>query len=49
MSDMDAALPDILAHSPVRVVFGPGRLADLGMLAREEGAQRTLVVSDSGV
>lgn len=49
MSDMDAALPDILRHSPVRVVFGPGRLADLGMLAREEGAQRTLVVSDSGV
>ena len=49
MSDMDAALPDILAHSPVRVVLGPGRLDDLGMLAREEGAQRTLVVSDSGV
>ena len=49
MSDTDAALPDILRHSPVRVVFGMGRLDDLGVLAREEGAHRILLVSDSGV
>ncbi|MCH7703399.1 MAG: iron-containing alcohol dehydrogenase [Planctomycetes bacterium] len=49
MSDTDAALPDILGHSSVRVIFGPGRLDDVGVLAREEGAQRILLVSDGGV
>ncbi|MBX7168493.1 MAG: iron-containing alcohol dehydrogenase [Pirellulales bacterium] len=32
-----------------RVLFGPGRLAGLGELAREFGARRALVVSDEGV
>jgi alcohol dehydrogenase len=34
---------------PTRVVFGPGRIGELGDLARELGAKRALVVSDSGV
>jgi alcohol dehydrogenase len=32
-----------------RIVFGPGRLAELGALARELGATRVLVVSDPGI
>lgn len=44
------ALPDILRHSPVEVVFGPGASARLGELARKHGArQRVLVVSDTPI
>ena len=32
-----------------RIVFGPGRMADLGQLAKELGCSRTLVVSDPGI
>ena len=32
-----------------RLVFGPGEIARLGILARECGARRALVVSDPGV
>jgi len=34
---------------PTRIVFGPGRLAELGNLAQELQAQRVLVCSDAGV
>lgn len=42
-------LPDALRHSPVRAVFGPGALAQLGQLAQEQGATRVLLVSDPGI
>lgn len=42
-------LPPILDHSRVRVVFGSGRLADLGAIAKEEGASHALLVSDPGI
>lgn len=42
-------LPMAPPHSPVRVAFGPGRLADLGTLAAAEGAKRALLVSDPGI
>ena len=32
-----------------RVMFGPGRLAEIGRLARELGGKRVLVVSDPGI
>lgn len=32
-----------------RIVFGPGSLAQLGLLAREQGFARTLLVADPGV
>lgn len=32
-----------------RVIFGPGSLAQLGELARENGAQRVLLVTDAGI
>ena len=34
---------------PTRIVFGPGRIGELGDLARGLGATRALVASDSGV
>jgi alcohol dehydrogenase len=44
------ALPDILRHSPVEVIFGSGAAARLGELARKHGArQRVLVVSDTPI
>lgn len=39
----------LLRHSPVRVVAGPGRLDQLGRLARDEGARRVLLVTDPGL
>jgi alcohol dehydrogenase class IV len=36
-------------HARTRVVFGPGTLARLGMLARDLGFGRTLLVADMGV
>ena len=42
-------LPSILRDSAVRVVFGAGRLAELGGLAAELGAKRVLVVTDPGI
>ena len=42
-------LPDILSASPVRVVFGAGRLSELGSLAKHEGASRVLLVTDPGI
>ena len=34
---------------PSRVVFGPGRLEELGELVRELGGRRVLVVTDAGI
>ncbi|MEP0848264.1 MAG: iron-containing alcohol dehydrogenase [Phycisphaerae bacterium] len=44
-----ANLDELLRASPVRVVFGPGALAQLGTLCRELRAQRVLLVSDPGI
>ncbi len=43
------AMSALLRHSPVEVVFGSGRLAELGRHARAHGARRVLVVTDPGV
>lgn len=43
-------MPPFDFHLPTRIVFGPGRLAELGELARSLGAiERVLVVSDPGI
>jgi len=42
-------LPAILSHSPVRVLFGLGLLAELGQCARAEGARHVLLVTDPGI
>ncbi len=42
-------LPAILAHSPVRILFGPGLLDDLGCSARDEEAGCVLLVTDPGI
>src|ERR1700755_354656 len=34
---------------PTRIVFGPGKIAELGRLAAGLGAKRVLVVSDPGI
>src|SRR4051794_8547898 len=34
---------------PTRIVFGPGKLADLGGVAAALGAKRVLVVTDPGI
>ena len=34
---------------PTRIVFGPGKLSELGALAASLGAKRALVVSDPGI
>ncbi|MCH8966884.1 MAG: iron-containing alcohol dehydrogenase, partial [Planctomycetes bacterium] len=49
MRDHAAGLPEILAHSPVQVVFGEGRLCELGELARAHRAKRLMLVTDPGV
>ncbi len=49
MSESSNTLPDILKHSPVRVVFESGALGRLGELARQEDASRVLLVSDPGI
>lgn len=42
-------LPDVLRHSPVRVVQGTGKLAEIGRLAAEEGGHGVLLVTDPGI
>lgn len=42
-------LPEILEGTQTRVAFGPGRLGELGELARGEEASRVLVVTDPGI
>ncbi|MCO6439302.1 MAG: iron-containing alcohol dehydrogenase [Phycisphaerae bacterium] len=49
MTDKGPSLPAVLEHSPVHVVFGACGLTKLGALAREEGAQRVLLVTDPGI
>lgn len=39
----------VLEHSPVRVVYGPGLLREVGSLAKLEGASRVLLVTDPGL
>jgi alcohol dehydrogenase len=36
-------------HCPTRIVFGPGRVAELGALTAELGVKRAMVVSDPGI
>ncbi len=36
-------------HCPTRIVFGPGKLTELGSLASGLGSTRVLVVSDAGI
>jgi alcohol dehydrogenase len=36
-------------QSPTRIIFGPGKIAELGAVAAGLGAQRVLVVSDPGI
>ncbi len=45
----DSELPLILGKSRTPVVFGAGKLAELGALARREGASRILLVTDPGI
>lgn len=42
-------LPAFDYHPRTRVVFGPGKIADLGKLAAELGAKRVLLVTDHGL
>ena len=42
-------LPAFDFHPRTRVVFGPGKIAELGVLARELGATRVLLVTDQGL
>jgi alcohol dehydrogenase len=42
-------LPAFDYHPRTRVVFGPGKIADLGKLAAELGATRVLLVTDQGL
>jgi alcohol dehydrogenase len=49
-------VPNLNGHLPAfdyqprtRVVFGPGKIAELGMLAAELGAHRVLLVTDQGL
>jgi len=42
-------MPAFDYHPRTRVVFGPGRIADLGQLAAELGATRVLLVTDHGL
>jgi len=41
--------PGILIQSRTRVLFGHGKLAELGALAKREGAGRVLLVTDPGI
>src|SRR3954451_17022618 len=36
-------------HCPPGIVFGPGKLSELGPIALELGAKRVLLVSDRGI
>ena len=49
VSRSDAVLPPILSESRTRVVFGAGMLAELGAIAKEEGASNVLLVTDPGI
>ena len=42
-------MPAFDYHPRTRVVFGPGKIADLGKLAAELGATRVLLVTDHGL
>jgi len=42
-------LPAFDYHPRTRVVFGPGKIADLGKLAAELGAHKVLLVTDKGL
>ena len=42
-------LPSILGESHTRAVFGPGKLVELGSIAKSEGASRVLLVTDPGI
>lgn len=44
-----AGADPILNYSPVRVLFRPGCLRELGTRARQEGANRVLLVTDPGL
>lgn len=44
-----SSLPDVLKHSRTRVVFGAGRLAELGVIAKAQNASRVLLVTDPGL
>lgn len=49
MTTHSSALPDVLQHSSVRIIFGAGSLRKLGALAVDEGATRALLVTDAGI
>ena len=49
MTDPFDDLPAIIRESRTRVVFGAGKLASLGALARAEGARTVLLVTDPGL
>jgi alcohol dehydrogenase len=36
-------------HCPTRIIFGPGKINELGALAESLGARRVLVISDPGI
>lgn len=36
-------------HLPVRILFGPGKIDELGAVAAELGAERVMVVTDPGI
>lgn len=42
-------LPDLEHATTTRVVFGPGALAQIGSLVREQGGSRVLLVTDQGL
>ena len=42
-------MPSFDFHCPTRIVFGPGRLQELGALAATLNVKRVLVVSDPGI
>lgn len=49
MTSLGCELPAVLSHSRTRVVFGAGRLAELGAVTKREGGLRVLLVSDPGI
>ncbi len=44
-----SVIPGILENSRTRVVFGAGRLIELGTIAKTEGASHVLLVTDPGI
>src|SRR3954469_12451614 len=44
-----APAPQTIFGSRIRVIFHPGAVADLGAIAKAEGARRALLVSDPGI